>query len=247
MAMYVDEEEVWKCPKHTSKRRRSGICPTCLKERLNSLCPDCANLRPCGCCASTTTSSSSSSSSSFSRFFSGGGDNGSAGSVGRVSNLIESEPSFRRSRSVAVSLFRSRSRYANDLGAGHQGNGERGSPGSRGSRTASFWGMFRRDKSRRSGGGFEETVSCNGEEIRRTEDKGGADVAAASKAAEDQSRMMRKSRSVAVTSNYGGGDLRSAGGGKGRGWYFPSPIKAFRQSKVSKAAVAQERSPLYRG
>ncbi|XP_047968560.1 uncharacterized protein LOC125212430 [Salvia hispanica] len=87
MAVYVEEEEVWKCPKHPSKRRRSGICPTCLRDRLGNLCPICHNSRPCPCSAS---SSSSSSSSSFSR----------------VSNLIEGEPSFRRSRSLAVPFFR---------------------------------------------------------------------------------------------------------------------------------------------
>nr|GMD81138.1 Nuclear pore complex protein like [Ipomoea batatas] len=43
MAFYMEEEEVWKCPKHPSKRRRNGICPVCLKDRLVTLCPDCAN------------------------------------------------------------------------------------------------------------------------------------------------------------------------------------------------------------
>lgn len=240
--MYVDEEEVWKCAKHPSKRRRSGICPTCLRERLNSLCPDCANLRPCGCCVAST-SSSSSSSSSFSRFFSGGGGDSGVGSVGRVSNLLESEPSFRRSRSVAVPFFRSRSRFVGDMDSDVRKGVE--TPGARSSRTAALFAMFKRDKSRRSGGVAFDVASCNGDDGKRAEGRE-ADVAAAAAEAE-RGRMMRKSRSVAVTSNRLSTDDRSAGNGKSRGWHFPSPMKAFsRQSKVSKA-VAQERSPLYRG
>ncbi|CAA0838095.1 Unknown protein [Striga hermonthica] len=50
MACYP-EEEVWKCPKHPSKRRRNGICPVCLRDRLATLCPICANVRPCNCAA----------------------------------------------------------------------------------------------------------------------------------------------------------------------------------------------------
>ncbi|KAM2691299.1 hypothetical protein EV2_005715 [Malus domestica] len=84
-AVYVDEEEVWKCAKHPSKHRKNGICLVCLRERLVILCPDCANVRPCGCCATT---SSSSSSSSCSRFPGGDGV--------RVSKILESEPSFQR-------------------------------------------------------------------------------------------------------------------------------------------------------
>ncbi|KAK4769763.1 hypothetical protein SAY87_030295 [Trapa incisa] len=225
MAMeYMDEDEAWKCMKHPSRRRRKGICPTCLKERLSNLCPDCAETRPCGCGPSTTSSSSSPPSSSLSRFFPGGR------SVGHGSNLNEPEPSLRRVRSVAVSLFRSRSRYANDLDAGQRRNGEPGSEGGKGSRTAFLWGMFKRDKSKRSGGGLEEAVQCAEDESRRAEDE-------RRDAAEDRSMMMRKSRSVAVTSNYTGFDGRSAATGKRRGWYFPSPMKAFRQSK---AVVAQE-------
>ncbi|KAK4746497.1 hypothetical protein SAY87_012809 [Trapa incisa] len=227
---YVDEEEAWKCLKHPSRRRRKGICPTCLKECLRNLCPECADARPCGCGASTTSSSSSPPSSSLSRFFAGGG------SVGHGSNLNDSEPLFRRSRSVAVSLFRSRSRYANDLDAGQQKNGEPGPAGGKGSRTAFSWGMFRRDKSKRSGGGLGEPVSCIEDESRRAGDERRE---AEGKAAEDRSMMMWKSRSVAVTSNYAGFDARSVASGKRRSWYFPIPMKAFRQSKAA-VAVAQE-------
>lgn len=57
--------------------------------------------------------------------------------------------------------------------------------------------------------------------------------------------VMARSRSVAVTAVSGAGDEELRGRTKGRGWFFPSPMKAFRQPKVSK--VVQERSPLYRG
>ncbi|XP_013635636.1 uncharacterized protein LOC125585094 [Brassica napus] len=56
--------------------------------------------------------------------------------------------------------------------------------------------------------------------------------------------MMRKSRSVAVSD---AGELLSSSPApvtsKGNGWYFPSPIKVFRQSRI----LFQQRSPLYRG
>ncbi|XP_030524614.1 uncharacterized protein LOC115736884 [Rhodamnia argentea] len=239
MAMYVDEEEVWKCPKHPTRRRRSGICPKCLRERLDGLCPDCANLRPCSCCASTT-SSSSSSSSSFSRFFAG--ESAGGASVGKVSNLIDSEPSFRRSRSVAVSFFRSRSKFVReldaDIGVGvgvGNGDGPHLRPADSPHRTPSFFGLFSRDKSKRAGPRAEAAERTSGAE---------SDDAAA-----ERRTMMRKSRSVAVTSNpLGGRGAASAGpaAAKGRSWHFPSPMKVFRQSKLTKV-VGQERSPLYRG
>ncbi|KAL8520419.1 hypothetical protein ACS0TY_011079 [Phlomoides rotata] len=72
MTIYVEEEEVWKCPKHPSRRRRNGVCPACLRDRLVSLCPDCGGIRPCPCPSSSSSSSS------------------------------EGEPSFRRSRSLAI-------------------------------------------------------------------------------------------------------------------------------------------------
>uniref|UniRef100_A0A7N0UX00 Uncharacterized protein n=1 Tax=Kalanchoe fedtschenkoi TaxID=63787 RepID=A0A7N0UX00_KALFE len=50
MAMaYVDEEVVWKCRIHPSKRRRHGVCALCLRDKLISLCPNCASVRPCAC------------------------------------------------------------------------------------------------------------------------------------------------------------------------------------------------------
>ncbi|KAJ6933144.1 hypothetical protein NC651_008535 [Populus alba x Populus x berolinensis] len=192
MALYVDEEEIWKCPKHPFKRRRTGICHVCLRERLSSLCPDCANARPCACYATTASSSSGYSppSSSFHRFSSAAG----VGSVGRVSNLIGSEPSFRRSRSVAVPFLRSKP------SADQSYNSHKTS--------SSFWSLFK----------------VNEDEERR--------------------KMMRKSRSVAVTSDSRGSDvMRSSKGGKG---WFASPIKIFKQS-ISRGILVHERSPLYRG
>ena len=111
MALYLDEEEIWKCPKHPSKRRRSGICHICLRDRLVTLCPDCANVRPCSCYAT----SSSSSSSFLSRF--SGADDG-VGFVGRVHNLIEQELGLRRSHSMAIPFLLSRSRFS---GGGSRG------------------------------------------------------------------------------------------------------------------------------
>ncbi|KAF3449429.1 hypothetical protein FNV43_RR10157 [Rhamnella rubrinervis] len=226
MMFYVDEEEIWKCPKHPSRRRRCGICPVCLRERLATLCPECANVRPCNCCA-TTTSSSSSSSSSLSRFL---GDGAGIGSVGRVSNLIESEPSFRRSRSLAIPFLRSRSRFVGDKDVEHSDGSEPQTAGGR-EKKAAFWSVFKSQKSKRSSPPAEDTKKVHVEEdeasmMRRT--------------------MMMRSRSVAVpmSAEAGAGDSKPASG-KGRSWYFPSPIKVFRQTKISK--IVRVPSPLYRG
>lgn len=207
MAFYM-EEEVWKCPKHPSKRRRSGICPTCLRDRLLTLCAYCANVRPCACCAST--------SSSFSVLSSG------TGAADRVSNLIDGEPAFRRSRSVAIPFFRS----------SFAGDGKIPAVDSRS--RSSFWSSVFRTSKREKGGEERESeelksnIAVVDDEFERT-----------------RTRMMMRSRSVSVqvTSNTGAGNLPPAG--RGRGWHFPSPIKVFRQSKMCN--VIQERSPLYRG
>ncbi|GAV68364.1 DUF740 domain-containing protein [Cephalotus follicularis] len=216
MAAYQEEEEVWKCPKHPSKRRRSGICPVCLRERLSSLCPDCAHARPCACIA--TTSSSSSSASSISRFSVAGGQfSFGVGSVDRVSNLIDREPSFRRSTSAAIPFLRSKSKFCVETRSlPGVGGAIRVSPGVDGKRT-SFWSFSWGFKSKRRDGSGEV----------------------------EEKMEMRKSRSVAVTSAEVGGDVRYTPA-KGRGWHFPSPIKVFRQSRISKA-VLHQRSPLYRG
>ncbi|KNA13412.1 hypothetical protein SOVF_117320 [Spinacia oleracea] len=188
MAFYAEEDEVWKCSLHPSKRRRTGVCSSCLKERLAALCPDCANVRPCSCYA--TTSSSSSASSSFSLHFS---------DVGRISKLIDGEPAFRRSRSSAFPFFRS-ARYstADDKPAPEKLTGKESS---------SFWSMIWWQKKPRK---------------------------------EKMEAEMRRSRSVAVAGN----DVR---GSKGKGWYFPSPMKVFRQTYSKTPKVVHERSPLHRG
>lgn len=237
MAFYVDEEEVWKCPKHPSKRRKSGICPTCLRERLNALCPDCASVRPCSCCPSGATSSSSSSSSSFSFFSYSGSVRESAsgvGSVGRVSNLIDSEPSFRRSRSVAIPFFRSRF-------AASRNSSDPFPPLPTQRNRSSFWSVFKTQKTKKN------------EEAREEEDTKRSEIEPednySQKTMEDNyslEAMMMRSRSVSVpvASSAGAGGLRSSWR-KSRGWHFPSPMKAFRHSKT--AEVVQERSPLPRG
>ncbi|XP_011028174.1 PREDICTED: uncharacterized protein LOC105128276 [Populus euphratica] len=222
MALYVDEEEIWKCPKHPFKRRRTGICHVCLRERLSSLCPDCANARPCACYATTASSSSgySSFSSSSHRFSSAA----VVGSVGRVSNLIGSEPSFRRSRSVAVPFLRSKP------SADQSYNSHKTS--------SSFWSLFKGGHGNRSM--TEEVDRRHVVILKEEEDE------SARKVNEDEERrkMMRKSRSVAVTSDSRGSDvMRSSKGGKG---WFPSPIKIFKQS-ISRGILVHERSPLYRG
>ncbi|XP_073120720.1 uncharacterized protein [Henckelia pumila] len=87
MALYlIEEEEAWKCPKHPSKKQRSGVCPACLRHRLGILCPNCANSRPCPCPCPCPSPAGSSSSSSF---------------------FSDGEPSLRRSRSVAIPFIRS--------------------------------------------------------------------------------------------------------------------------------------------
>ncbi|XP_057448634.1 uncharacterized protein LOC130740143 [Lotus japonicus] len=217
MALYIDEEEVWKCTKHPSKRRKTGICATCLRDRLVILCPDCATVRPCSCSAATSSSSSSS------------GDG--TGSVGKVNNLIEKDPGLRRSRSLAIPFLRSRSRFSGGDRVLDPGTA-RESPAVNGSRSArSFWSMF---KPPRSNKGSESEHGWDVKKVLAEElDVDGGDAS--------QKAVMARSRSVAV---FGGdGELRPRT--KGRGWSFPSPMKVFRQSKASK--VVQERSPLYRG
>lgn len=186
-----EEEEVWKCLKHPSRQRpRNGICPICLHDRLITLCPDCANVRPCACCpANTTTPSSSSSSVS----------DGAPGESGPLSSLIDDgQPNnFRRSRSVAVQFLRSRL-------AGDRESGGKFPPAAGNRSNSSIWSVFRTHKSKK------------GQEDKRGQEE----------VDDYEQRVVMRSRSVGVAA-------------KGRGWYFPSPIKAFRQSKTSK--VVQER------
>ncbi|GMI71764.1 hypothetical protein like AT1G32690 [Hibiscus trionum] len=222
MAFYVDEEKLWKCAKHPSKRRRSGICPVCLQNKLASLCPDCAHTRPCAC--SATSCSSSSSSSSYS-CFSIAGDVSDVGTVGRVSNLIGTKAVFRRSRSLSIPFLRLKPESLsekNDLSASNDK-----------SKTPSFWSMIK-------GSSTNTSKRFGSEDHRREIDKENVTTAA------DERMMMGKSRSVAMTSRYGTGDRKSSTSTKGKGWYFTSPMKVLRQSRVSKL-VFQQHSPLYRG
>ncbi|KAL8201080.1 hypothetical protein R6Q57_012419 [Mikania cordata] len=234
MALYADEEEVWKCPKHPIKRRRTGICPTCLRERLVTLCPECANARPCSCCPPDSTSTSSSSSSSFSLFqYSRAGSRrrdgfipsyAAAGEVGRVLTLIESEPAFRKSRSLSIPFLRSKSKHAGG-GFDREFVEVDQKPLPRVSRSKiNFWSVFKMSKSKR--------CDLHDDESNKSDISG---------ATGDYSTMMR-SRSVAV----GAGDRFSPATAKRRGWYFPSPMKVFRQSKTSKLQI-HERSPMHRG
>ncbi|KAB2001947.1 hypothetical protein ES319_D11G031200v1 [Gossypium barbadense] len=216
MAFYVDEEEVWKCPKHPSKRRRSGVCPFCLRDKLASLCPDCAHYRPCACSA---TSSSSSSSSSFYRFLTPAAEDTSGiGSFGRGSNLTGREPTFRRSRSLAVRFLLSKPERLSEKNESASGK----------CKTPSFWSMFKASK---------KSKRYESEDRRREEEK-------ARIAEEERMRMMRKSRSVLATSHSGIGISKLSPSTKAKSWYFPSPMKVFRQTR---GLVFQERSPLYRG
>ncbi|XP_076883666.1 uncharacterized protein LOC143532514 [Bidens hawaiensis] len=197
MAFYVDEEQVWKCPNHPSKRRRTGICPTCLRDRLVTLCPECATTRPCPCLPSDTTSTSSSSSSSFSLFpYSRAGSLRDgfppSAEVCRMSNLIENEPAFRKSRSLSIPFLRSKSKHSF---SGH-GNGDREfietKQMPRVSRSKiSFWSVFKLSKTRKCDLHDNESSPAS---VKR------------------------------------------------RGWYIPSPMKAFRLSKQ-----IHQRSPMHRG
>ncbi|XP_042504924.1 uncharacterized protein LOC122081750 [Macadamia integrifolia] len=209
----MDEEEIWKCQKHPSKRRTTGVCPLCLRDRLLQLCPNCANVRPCACC----TSSSSSSSSSFShssidnpKFRAG------IGAVGRVSNLINSEPAFQRSRSNSFNFIRRRPSDKDavaptpDLSRGR----------------SSLWSVFKSSSRKTKKSEEEKEEKPQPEQVK-----------------------MRRSKSVGVSVNPTISSFSEPAGGdsklKGRSWYFPSPMKVFRQPKTTK--VVQEMSPLYRG
>lgn len=122
----VEEEQLWKCPKHPSKRRRHGVCPTCLRDRLITLCPNCGNVRPCPCNASAALASGSSSSSSSS---------------------YAAEPSFNRSRSLAIPFF-----LRSNTSRVH---------------TASFLSVFKRTKSKKGG----ETKNVDGDQKFESNDR----------------------------------------------------------------------------
>ncbi|XP_010505020.1 PREDICTED: uncharacterized protein LOC104781919 [Camelina sativa] len=185
---------VWqKCSRHDLSERGfvcvGGVCPYCLHERLSSLCPDCAHDLPCSCAPRASVSSA------------GGCGNvpfAGIGTVGRVANLIECEPAFRRSTSIAVPYFWS---------AKPEPDSETGSD-VKPSRGRWLWRLFIGNK------------------------KGDTKTKAAT-------TVMKKSKSDAGEVLLSPAPVTS----KGSGWYFPSPINVFRQSKI----IFQQRSPLYRG
>ncbi|CAN8316358.1 unnamed protein product [Cochlearia groenlandica] len=198
LRLHEEEEKggsVWqKCSKHDLSKRRflcggGGVCPFCLRERLSSLCPECAKNLPCSCSSRATVSVSK-----LDDPFAG------IGSVGRVANLIESEPAFRRSTSMSVPfLWSDKPELKSETGSNLKPV-----------RGRSLWRLLLGNKG-------------------ETKTKDAA------------STVMRKCRSVAVSD---AGEVEySPATSKGSGWYFPSPIKVFRQSKV----MFQQRSPLYRG
>ncbi|KAK3029906.1 hypothetical protein RJ639_038529 [Escallonia herrerae] len=228
MAFYVDDEEVWKCEKHPSKRRKTGICPTCLRERLALLCRECHNPRPCACsssAAAAAATSSSSSSSSFSLFGSRRVDRGGDGEIGPVSNLIDNEPSLRKSRSVAVPFFRSR------FGSVRESVDKQKPPvPANRAKKSSFWSVFKSKKGGEKGGEGE------GEGLKKNDAAADFDY---------EKIMMMRSRSVSVpvASNYNGSGSGSGGEFRSpsrRRWHFPSPFR-------SSSKVVQDRSPVYRG
>nr|GEZ20701.1 hypothetical protein [Tanacetum cinerariifolium] len=117
---FVDEAQIYKCQKHPSRKRKSGICPKCLRDRLATLCPDCATVLPCPSCPPPMvdpSSSSSSSSSSFSLFsFSRRGSRhvsaiSTNSDTSQLPNKVEADPMLLRSQSSAIPFLRSRSRY----------------------------------------------------------------------------------------------------------------------------------------
>ncbi|KAI3687637.1 hypothetical protein L1987_81337 [Smallanthus sonchifolius] len=230
MAFYMDEEQVWKCPKHPSRRRRSGICAKCLRERLVTLCPDCASDGPCDCCPAPVDSSSSSSTSSvsFSLFsFSRGGSRRGFGTsnveASRLSNNLEVDPTLRKSRSVAISFLRSRSKHVGTGGGGCDTelvaeNNKTSLPKVSRSKI-NFWSVFTVNKSKKC----DVHVDGTDEDANKSDDL----------TAVHANSTMTRSRSVAV----GTGNGFTPASLKQKGWYLPSPVKAFRHSKPPRSVA----------
>ncbi|CAA6669663.1 unnamed protein product [Spirodela intermedia] len=101
--LYREEEDNgWRCWRHRAAQQPTGgVCAVCVRERLLGLCPNCVMKRSlCKCSSSSSASSSSSLSSGSSLDVHRSGAGSHVGAVGRVSNLIVSEPAFHRSRSA---------------------------------------------------------------------------------------------------------------------------------------------------
>lgn len=221
MELYVDEAQMWKCSKHPSRRRKTGICPKCLRDRLVTLCPNCATALPCACCPASADvlSSSSSSSSSFSLFsFSRGGSRRDF-ATSATSN-VETDPALRRSRSSAIPFLRSRSKYVgNKIGGCEVVENNKPDVVKVSRSKINFWSVFTVNKSKKC-----DEHGCridNG--LKKSHDLNKVN---------DNSMMMR-SRSVAV----GGGNGFSQVKSKQKGWYFPSPINTFRHSKPPRSVA----------
>ncbi|MFS8004106.1 putative protein OCTOPUS [Helianthus anomalus] len=208
MAFYMDESQLYKCSKHPSRRRVSGICAKCLRERLVTLCPDCATARPCHCspAPADSSSSSSTSSASFSLFsFSRGGSRRDSGSV-----TGGSDPTLRKSRSVAVSFLRSRSRHAGTgtgTGIGDCLTDNNNVMLPKVSRSKiNFWSVFTVNKSKKC----ELHVDDTGvdEELNKCVDNNNNNNS-------NNNSVMMRSRSVAV----GGGNGFTPASVKQKGWF----------------------------
>ncbi|KAI3978138.1 hypothetical protein MKX01_012969 [Papaver californicum] len=237
MGISIEEEEIWKCKKHPTKKRIvSGVCPSCLRDRLNNLCPNCACELPCVHCTPLSTSSSSSSSSS------GFASDGVGIITGRMSNLIENEPAFQRSRSTAFHILRP-SRFLNNSN-NTQDSSRFGLPPSGKKNKSSFWSVFYKKSSKK--------VEEDEETEPNQEEKGKENQQEMKKIMMIRSKSCYSDRDQISRQNNGGGDdvrfSTSSNSGcsskERRSWYFPSPIKVFRQQSLK---VIQQRSPLCRG
>ncbi|XP_071700298.1 uncharacterized protein [Rutidosis leptorrhynchoides] len=216
MPLYIDEEQLWKCPKHPSRRRKSGICPKCLRDRLVTLCPNCANSLPCPECPAPIEITSSSN-SPFSLFsFSRGGshrrDFSNHNESNRSSNSVEGDPVLRKSRSVAIPLLRSKSKYV-----GNVTEIEKAGTGKVSRSKINFWSVFKVNKSKRCD--VKDEIVTEGE-VSMCDDL--------TRVNGDLTAMMTRSRSVAVNGNEFG---------RSKGWYFSSSVKSFRQSKLPTSVI----------
>ncbi|KAI3823581.1 hypothetical protein L1987_05020 [Smallanthus sonchifolius] len=172
---------------------------------------------------------SSSSSASFSLFsFSRGGSrhHNVTGEAGRLPNNFDSDPTLRKSRSVAISFLRSRSRYAATGTGGCDveiaaENGKSLPPKVSRSKI-NFWSVFTVNK------GKNCDVHDDGSHRTEEELDKSDDVTAV-----DDNPVILRSRSVAV----GAGNRFAPAVSKQKGWYFPSPVSAFRYSKSPRSVT----------